>query len=461
MAQQGESQQPGKRPLKIQDALQLEDNNHPAPAPLPPPPVQITPVACVSPPGASAAQTTTESRGQDSTLSGVDGSHSATSPRESDKDALIVTGNTPYDGPRVAYKSEQVKLVDETRIAFGETGRTESEQRVTEHDENLLPLVQNLPVACGGHTPHRVVHPGRLGTAGRVVADLRPSSSSVSPNKPPRNWYLRELDSLNVDSDDEVDMEAPDAFIPMDEDEVGQDPSFGLRPASNIAFDPCLAYQPLPYNYDTDLEQINALNNGLGTVQDSVMEDAGTELAVETVVPTQAIQQPLVNTLSSSSVDYGLFSNDQFYTGIQTAAVGNNSMHYFQSTMLSNLNALENNVPAHAGFPQYVPPQEIAWDVVQSSAPVLAVESFREQLTVANVSPAPALSAPAGYPTTQFSSHASSPSPPRAGPTPASSPTHRAIDMRTNGVEVLAGVVDPQPPVVAGIQREASPFRYV
>ena len=460
MAQQGESQQPGERPLKIQDALQLEDN-HPAPAPLPPtpPPVQITPVACVSPPGASAVQTTTESRGQDSTLSGVNGSHSAISPRNSDEDTSIVIRDTPYDAPRVADKSEQAKLVNGTRIAFGEMGSTESEQRVTEHDENPLPLVQNLPAACGGRALHQVVYHVQLGTAGRAVADLRPSSSSASPVKPLRNWRLRELNSLNVDSDDEVDMEAPDAFIAMDEDEVG----FG--PASIIAFDPCL---PLPYNHDTDLEQINALNNGLGSVEDSVMEDAGMEdagmEAVEPVIATQVIQQPLVNTLSTSSVDYGLFLNDQSYAGIQTAALGNNPMHFIQSTMLSDLNALENTASAHATFPQFVPPQEIASlfvsDVVQSSAAVLGVGLFREQrLAVANASPAPALSAPAGHPTTQFSSHASPPLPPRA--TPALSPTHRAIEIRTNGLEDLAGVVDPQPPVVAGIQREASPFRYV
>ena len=458
LPQQGESQQPGECPLKVQDALQLEDNNRPAPAPSPPPPGQITPVVCVFPPGGSAAQTTTEGRGQDDTLSGVDGSHSVTSPRNSDKDASIAIRDTPYDAPRVAYKSEQVKLVNETRIAFGKTGRTESEQRVTGHDENPLPLMQNLPVACGGRTLHRAVHPVRLGTAGQVVADLRPSSSSAKPVKPLRNWRLRELNSLKVDSDDEVDMEAPDAFIPMDEDE------FGFGPASNIVFDPCLAYQQLPYNHDTDLEQINALNNGLGSVEDSVMEDAGTELAVGTVIPTQAIQQPLVNTLSTSSGDYGLFSNDQFYTGVQTAALGNNPMHSIQSTMLSDLNALENRASAHASFPQFVLPQEIASlfvsDVVQSSALVLRVGPFREQrVAVANASPAPVLSPPAGYPTAQFSSRASPPSPPRA--TPASSPTRRTIEMRTNRLEDLGGVVDPQPPVVADIQREASPFRYV
>ena len=458
--QQEKPQQPGEGSLKVREGPQLENND--CTTPTPSSPRRITPVVSVFPPGGLAIQDTIEGRGRDSTLSSVDTSHCVVAPRNSEKGAHIVINDTSHEALRVAYKSEQATLVNETMIAIGGTHRMGSEQKVIEHDESPPPLVQNAPFTYGGRTLHQGAHPGRLGTAGRVVADLRPSASSAS--KLPRNWRLRELNSLKVDSDDEVDMEAPDAFIPMDEDE------FGFGPASNIAFDPCLAYQQLPYNHDTDLEHINTLNNGLGFVQDSVMEDAGTELAVETVIPTQAIQQPPVNTIGTSSVDYGFFLNDQFYAGVQTAALGNNSMHFIQSTMLSDLHALEDRAHAHDTFPQFVPPQDIASlfvsDVVQSSASVFEVGTFTErQLAVANVPPTTIRGAAAGYPTTQGSLCSSSPLPQSAGSTlvstPVSSSTHWVIDRCTNRPEDFVGVVDPQPPVVASIQLEVLPLRYV
>ena len=450
--QQEKAQQPGERPLKVREAPRLENNDHPIPTPSSP--RQITPEVSVFPPGGLAIQATTKGRGRDSTLSSVDASHCVVAPRKSEKGAHIVINDTPGEAPRVAYKSEQATPVNKTMLAIGETHRVGSEQKVIEHDENPLPLVQNPPFTYGGRTLHEGAHPG---AAGRVVTDLRPSASSAS--RPLRNWCLRELNSLKVDSDDEVDMEAPDAFTPMDEDE------FGFGPASNITFDPCLAYQTLPYNHDTDLEQINALNNGLDSVQDSVMEDAGTELAVETVITTQAIQQPLVNTLNTSSVDYDLFSNDQFHTGVQTPALGNSSMHFFQSTMLSDLNTLENRAPTHASFPHFVPPQDAASlfvsDVVQASASVFEVGTFTDgRLAVANVPPTPVRGTAAGNPTTQGSSCSSSPSPQRAGPTPVSSSTHCVVERCTNGLEDLVAVVDPQLPVVASIQPEVLPLRY-
>ena len=132
---------------------------------------------------------------------------------------------------------------------------------VIEHGENALALVRNSPFVYGGRIMHQDTHPVRLGTAGKVAADLRPSSGEAhfaSPVKAHRNWYLRHSGSPNVDPDDEVDM-AADTSIPMDEDKVGPHPSFG----SNNTFDPRLAYQPPPYNHDTNVG-IDALSNNGG-----------------------------------------------------------------------------------------------------------------------------------------------------------------------------------------------------
>ena len=374
-----------------------------------------------------------------------------------------------YEEPMVLYTSEQVKLINKIRVAFGETQRVESEQRVTKQDKNALPIVQNPPFASS--TSHQDRHPMRLGTSGQVVAGEAPFASAV---KAPRNWSLRDSSGLNVDSDDEVDeveMEADamaaDTSIPMDEDKVESHPSFG--PSSNTTFDPRLTYQPPPHNHDTNVEQIGTLNhNGLETVEDSAMEDAGTHrAAVAMVMDPQAIQPPPVNTFHTPSVDYGLLSNDQSYDSVQTAALGNTSMHFFQSIILSHLHAPENRLSTQTGFPQFIPSQEIApllVSVAQSSAilevGVGTVEDERPD--VANGSAAPALSATAGHRTTEYLSHSSFPSPSRSRPgsTPASSPTHRTIERHKHRLEDLAGVVDPCPPIVAGIQREAPPVRY-
>ena len=105
-----------------------------------------------------------------------------------------VVHDTPYEAPRVTYKSRQVKLVNEVRITLGETHRMESGQRVIEHGENALSLVRNSAFAYGGRTIHQDTHPVRLGTAGQVTADLHPSCGEAhfaSPVKAHRGWYLR------------------------------------------------------------------------------------------------------------------------------------------------------------------------------------------------------------------------------------------------------------------------------
>ena len=357
-----------------------------------------------------------------------------------------------------------------------ETLGEQPEQWATDHGEQALLGVRfdrNRSFAKSGHPLRQAVHAVRLGAAMPEAAGLRqevrqevgraPLASFV---KLPQNWHLRDSGGFNIDSDEEVDMDAGSSItVDEDEDKVGPRPFGGL---SSTTLDPRLGYQAPPYGQNVKVEQSDILpDNGLEVVEDSAMVDMGTvsqEVEMETTV-TQPIQPLQWDPVVMYGIECSSHSNIQPYAGLQTASFGDTLMHPLQPTVLDAPHTREKMACEYTSFPRVVPVQEIAplfvSDGAQSSTSMLEVETPEGPwLAVPGGSPISELVAPASYTHTVGHLGRFSSPPTGVSSVPAVPLTHSTVLEHQRGVDCLTGAVDPQS-TVAGSQREVLPLRYV
>jgi hypothetical protein len=423
-----------------------------------------------SPPGGLDFQIIAEGHTQDVIVRIPSGGHSfATSPRNPDHSTPVVMRGPSYNASRATHKGEQADLVHTDRIACdGAYG----EEQNTKHDENAQPLMQfgtNGLFAYGEHPQYQDVQFVGMGAAVRGVADLHTGAAqapSITKPVPATHWCLRDSNSPEMESDDEVDMEV-DPSIPMDEDEdevkVGSCPSFGQL--SNTTFDSRVAYQPLPYSQDIEVEQGGIIaTNGLEFVEDSAMEEAEEEHREVTAMVTagQTTLQPSPN---MPSLIYSPPPNIQSCASVQTCPLSGGLIHPFQPTMSSDLYTPYRTVPENTGFPQVEPPQDVislfAPNWAPSSPPQVEAKPLQEQGTaLSRPFPAPEPIVAVSHTTLYSTPSLSPPSPSRASSAPTSPPTHDAIGEHKREIEDLSVSIGPLPPA-AGIEREGSSLRYV
>ena len=276
---------------------------------------------------------------------------------------------------------------------------------------NASPLVPNIPFTCGVHPLHQDIH--QMDTTVRVVTGLG-SDFASRPVNALQDWCLRRSGSFNMDSDDEIDMEAG-APILVDEDKVEPQAEFGVL--SSVTIDTNPVHQPPPFNLTTNVEQTHALNGtGLDFVEDSAMED--------------------VKTMHQMAV-----------AAVQTTTFRNTSFHVFQSTIATDVYALKARVTAHISFPHVLPQERALRNATQAASTSEVGVHKEQQLVVGTVFPT---STTARYYTASRSSPSSSPS--SAGSTPASPSTYSIIRERMRVLNDFAGAVDPHLIALPGIQ---------
>jgi hypothetical protein len=483
-SQQGESRRIGEDPPTTLRSPQLQNDSQGTPltgeeqnSPTTLPELKpVLPEVGTSPPGGLDFQIIAEGHTQNITVQIPSGGDSfATSPRNPDHSTPVAIRGPSYEAPRATHKGEQADLAHTDRIACDGAYGEEWGQRNTKHDENAQPLVQfgqNGLFAYGEHPQYQDVQFVGMGAAVRGVADLH-TGAAQAPNitKPvsTTHWCLRDSNSPEMESDDEVDMEV-DSSVPMDEDEdevkVGSCPSFGQL--SNTTFDSRFAYQPPPYSQDIEVEQSGIIaTNGLEFVEDSAMEEAEEEHREVTAMVTagQTTLQPSPNTSSMPSLIYSPPPNVQSCASVQTCPLSGGLIHPFQPTMSSDLYTSYRTVPENTSFPQVEPPQDVislfAPNWAPTSPPQVEAKPLQEQGTaLSRPFPAPEPIVAVSHTTLHSTPSLSPPSPSRASSAPTSPPTHGAIGEHKREIEDLSVSVGPLPPA-AGIEREGSSLRYV
>ena len=257
-----------------------------------------------------------------------------------------------------------------------------------------------------------------------------------------------------------------DFSTPMDKDDDESETEFGLLP--NTTSHPLLTYQPHFYGHGLNIEQDDSIIEDIGSCleADSVMEDATRESGkVDAPVAATRTVQPL-EWVPPSTFDafHVIFPGVPFLRPPSTT-FSNDSVPCFQYRTLNNPYGVDTTISEETRIQQVAPLQDIAWPfTLEGAHPSPSVEG--------GLPPEPQFvhlqHSPTSRPNvfgSQTTSHSSfpSPSPPtsRVDPIPISSPTCRPVEVHKEEAKDLEGDVCPEPVVIARVQREASPPRYI
>ena len=254
-------------------------------------------------------------------------------------------------------------------------------------------------------------------------------------------------------------------LIPMDEDEVESESSFGIL--SNTTFDPLLDYQPQyqPHSnsHDLNIEQDDLIVEDIepAFVPDSAMEDAGM-WKVEASVTTATLQPFSWIPPSVSGASYSIFPHNP---STQMTAFVHPAMHVLESPMLSDPYAMCPTIPEGTILQQVAPPQDTPCHFASDGthpSPSVERELFKgPEYIVPNLSTTSASNVSAHQITSRPWFPPTSPHVSRAGPIPAPLSTHGYTVTHTEEVVDFDEEMGPKLGVAASVQHETSPLRCV
>ena len=258
-------------------------------------------------------------------------------------------------------------------------------------------------------------------------------------------------------------------LMPMDEDEVESEPSFGVL--SNTTFDPLLVNQPQPHyqphyqphsnSHYFNIEQDDLIVEDIEPefVADLAMEDAGMWKA-EASVTTEARQPFSWMPASVSDAFHSIFPD---IPSTQMTAFVHPAMHVLEPSMLSDPYAMCPTIPEGARLQQVAPPQDTPCQFASDGthpSPSVGSELFNgleyivptlSTIYASNVSVHQTTSRPWFTPT---SPHVS-----RAGPIPVPPSPRGYIVTHTEEVVDFDEEMGPKLGVATNVQHETSPLR--